>query len=102
MTVLRQQLLEESSDIMELSEAFEQSESLTTRLKHVIGDTASPLPPSPAACMHHCWCPACMLGTFTAEIEDMRLPCRCICGRPRHRHGADSERGEWYTSCSCV
>ena len=42
MTVLRQQLLEESSDIMELSEAFEQSESLTTRLKHVIGDTASP------------------------------------------------------------
>lgn len=37
MTVLRQHLLEESSDAVELSEAFGQSEALTTRLKHIIG-----------------------------------------------------------------
>lgn len=36
-TVLRQHLLEESSDVVELSEAFGQSEALTTRLKHIIG-----------------------------------------------------------------
>ena len=36
-TILRQHLLEDSSDVVELSEAFGQSEALTTRLKHIIG-----------------------------------------------------------------
>ncbi len=36
-SVLRQHLLEENSDVMELAEAFGQSEALTTRLKHITG-----------------------------------------------------------------
>ena len=36
-TILRQHLLQDSSDIVELSEAFGQSEALCTRLKHIIG-----------------------------------------------------------------
>jgi len=36
---LRQHLLEENSDVLELSEAFGQSEALTVRLKHITGMT---------------------------------------------------------------
>lgn len=36
-SVLRQHLLEENSDVVELSEAFGQSEALTVRLKHITG-----------------------------------------------------------------
>lgn len=51
-TVLRQHLLEDSSDILELAEAFGQSEALTTRLKHIIGKPGPHLPPFPLQTIH--------------------------------------------------
>lgn len=76
--MLRQQLLEESSDVFELSEAFGQSECLTTRLKHITGTGPGPLCSSISA---NACLPSCQLrGQNCSEMKIVGASSTGFCG----------------------
>lgn len=88
-TVLTQRLWEESSDVLDLSEAYGQSEALTTRLKHITGNEL------PCPMKHPCEKSRLVLFVHesggSVQLRTLFFYCRGIHGWAWNHHGVAAE-----------